>query len=229
MRVLVISDTHIPFQHPDALDFLKAVARKYKTNEVVHVGDELDMHALSNYDHDPDGYSAGHELTKALKELKKFYKAFPSVKCCISNHTARPFRRAYKFGIPSAFIRDYRDFLEAPKGWEWADEWVIDGVIYQHGEGFLGQNGAIKAALANSQSTVIGHIHSFAGIQYSATPKFLVFGMNVGCLINKDSYAFNYGKYLATKPIISCGVVLDGVPTLISMSLDKKGRWDGKL
>lgn len=228
-RVLVISDFHAPFQHKDAIEFLKAVAKKYSTNEVVCIGDEADMAAISDYDSDPDGMSAGDELNKAIKELKKLYKLFPQVQVCTSNHTSRPFRQAYKYGLPKAMIREYREMLQAPKGWTWQDRLEIDEVIYQHGEGFSGANGASKAALSNSQSTVIGHIHAFAGVQYHATPRFLVFGMNVGCLIDKDQYAFAYGKHSVAKPIISVGVVLDGVPLLVTMPMDVRGRWTRKL
>lgn len=228
-RVLVISDTQAPFEHPDALPFLKAVADKYKTNAVVHVGDEVDFHAISDWDADPDGMSPGDELKKAIQNLRGFYKAFPKAKVCTSNHTARPLRRAFKQGLPKAFLRDYSEFLEAPKGWKWADSWEIDGVKYQHGEGYSGPMGALKAAQGNMQSTVIGHIHAHAGILYSANPKHLIYGMNVGCLINKDSYAFAYGKHLVSKPIISCGVVLEGLPILVSMPMDSKGRWTGRL
>ena len=226
-RVLVIPDTQAPFQHADTLPFLYAVKKKYRTNKVVHLGDEMDFHALSDYNHDPDGYSAGHELERGLEFMHLLYDMFPNVDVCTSNHTARPFRKAYKHGIPKAFLRDYHEFLEAPKGWKWADKHVIDGVIYEHGEGQSGANGALKAALGNMQSTCIGHLHAFAGIQWSANPRHLVFGFNVGCLIDKDAYAFAYGKHFKNKPIIGCGVVLEGIPLFVPMQLDKKGRWTG--
>lgn len=228
-RVLVISDSHAPFSHRDILPFLKAVAAKYKTNEVVHIGDEADFAAISSFDLDPDGYSAGKELEAAIEALKKMYKLFPEVKVCTSNHTARPFKKAFHHGIPKAFLRDYREFLQAPKKWNWKDSWEIDGIKYQHGEGFSGQAGALKAAMANMQSTVIGHIHAFAGIQYNANPHHLIFGMNVGCLIDNTAYAFSYGRLLVNKPIISCGVVLDGLPLLVPMKLNANGRWVGSL
>jgi predicted phosphodiesterase len=98
-RILVIADTQHPFQHEDYLAFLKAVAKKFETNTVVHVGDEVDHHALSDFDKDPDGMSAGDELKKAIDELKPYYKAFPKMYLCESNHTSRIFRKAYKVGI----------------------------------------------------------------------------------------------------------------------------------
>ncbi len=226
---LVISDLHCPFQHRDALDFLDAVKTKYRPTSVVCIGDEADMHAMSDYTHNPDGYSAGDELRAARKELRKLYSIFPNVMSCTSNHTARPFRRAEKFGIPRDFLRSYSEFLEAPTGWSWADKWEINGVLYEHGEGVTGQNGALKAASQNMQNTVIGHIHSFAGIAYSANPKHLIFGMNVGWLGDKDAYAFAYGKTMRTKPVVSTGLVVDGIPILIPMTLKRGGRWVGRL
>lgn len=228
-RVLIISDTQIPFHHKDYLVFLKAVARKYRTNEVVHIGDEIDAHAMGDWDHDPDGYSAGDETSVAIVELKKLYQAFPVVKVCLSNHTSRPLRKGFKAGIPARFFKHISQVLEAPSGWKWADSWCIDDVIYQHGMGYSGPLGAKKASLDNSKSTVIGHLHSHAGIQYSASPEWLIFGMNVGSLINVHSYAFAYGKNFRSKPIISCGVVLEGTPVLVPMILDRKGRWNGKV
>lgn len=229
MRVLVIPDLHCPFEHRDALKFLKAVRKKFKTTEVVCLGDEVDMAAVSDYTKDPDGLSPGDELKEAVKHLKVFYKEFPKAKVCTSNHTARPYRRAFQFGIPSAFIKSYHDFLQAPIGWTWAESYTLDGVRYEHGEGYLGRDGALKAANANGRSTVIGHIHSFAGIQYSATPEQLFFGFNSGCLINRHAYAFAYGKHMSAKPILGCGVVIDGTPHFIPLRLNKKHRWTGKL
>jgi hypothetical protein len=227
--VLVISDLHAPFEHPDAVPFLEAVAEFYNPSRVVCIGDEVDMHALSDYDHDPDGLSPGDELKGAIKHLRPIYSMFPKVLVCTSNHTARPYRRAFKHGLPKSLLKEYREFLQAPIGWEWADSWTIDGVKYEHGEGVSGQLGAAKAAAGNMQSTVIGHLHAFAGVQYLANPMVLIFGMNVGCLLDNDAYSFAYGKHIRSKPVIGCGVVKRGIPTFIPMQLRRGGRWIGKL
>lgn len=224
-RVLAISDLQEPFSHQDAPAFLKWVKKKYSPDIVVNVGDEIDMCALSDYDHDPDGYSAGHELTAALEKMEVYYDLFPKTYVCTSNHTARPFRRAFKHGIPKAFLRDYHEFLKAPKGWQWADKWEFDGVVYEHGEGFSGANGAINCAHKNGQPTVIGHIHSFAGISYSANEQSLIYGFNVGCLIDRHKYAFRYGKNMRHKPILGVGIIDKMVPSYIPMILDSRGRW----
>ena len=228
-RVLVIPDLHVPFHHQDAFKFLAAVKRKYKPNEVINLGDLEDWHSISMHDHDPEGLSAGDELKELRKQVKPLFKMFPKMKICTSNHGSLPFRRAFKFGLPSELIKSYREILQAPKGWVWADQWEVDKIIFEHGDPFSGQQAAIKAAEQNMQSTVIGHVHSFAGIQYSANSRHLIFGFNVGCLIDKDAYAFAYAKKIKRKPILGCGLIVDGVPTFIPMQLNAKGRWLGKI
>lgn len=224
-KVLVISDTQEPFAHRDAIAFLKWVKKHESPDTVIHIGDELDMHALGDWDHDPDGYSAGHELKKGIERMQEYYDLFPKVSCCVSNHTSRPFRRAFKFGIPSAFLREYRDFLKAPRGWTWRDYWEVDGVRYEHGEGFSGPLGALKAAFKNGQPTVIGHLHSDAGILWSANERELIYGFNVGCLIDRHAYAFRYGRHMARKPILGVGIVEKGIPRFLPMLLNSRGRW----
>lgn len=225
--VMCIPDTHFPFEHPDMFDFLAKVKTKFKPTMVVHLGDEIDAHALSNYISDPNGFSAGHEHNAALIKLKQLYKIFPKVLVCTSNHTARPFRKAFSAGLPSNFLKSYSEILEAPVGWQWFDRILIDEIAYEHGEGFTGERAAISIARGNMRSTVIGHIHSFAGINYISTPEKLLFGFNVGCLIDNKAYAFAYAKNMKSKPILGCGIIHKGVPMYIPMVLNTEGKWTG--
>ena len=52
-------------------DSQKEIKKEYKPDFVVNIGDLLDFHAINMHTHDPDLYSAGHEL----KLAKKFVKA----------------------------------------------------------------------------------------------------------------------------------------------------------
>lgn len=227
-RVLVIADLQAPFEHPDYLPFLMRVHKIYRCDTVVCIGDEIDQNALGDYDHDPDGYSAGHELTKAIEHLTPYYKAFPKTLVCNSNHQGRIFKRAMKSGIPIKYMKDFAEVIEAPPGWKWSDEFVIDNVKYIHGCGYTGTLGALNAAKDNLKSCVIGHLHSDAGLLFWSNGNEVLFGMNVGCGIQQKEYAFNYSKHSRKKAVLSCGVVLDGHPYLIHMKL-RHGRWTGKL
>lgn len=226
--ILAIPDLHIPFEHRDAYKFLSKVKKKYKPKTVVCLGDMEDWHGISFHDKDPDGYSAGHEYELLKARVEPYMELFPKLYMCTSNHGSLPFRKAFSFGLPSQLIKSYRDILEAPTTWQWADQWEFDNVIYEHGDPFSGKDGALKAAEQNMQSTVIGHIHAFAGIQFSANSKHLIFGFNCGCLIDKDAYAFAYAKKIKRKPILGCGIIIDGIPKFIPMTLNSLGRWTGQ-
>lgn len=227
--VLVLSDHQAPFQHPDCLPFYKAIKKEFKPTKVVCIGDLVDQHALSLYTRSPDGLSASNELTAAIKHLKELYVVFPEVYFLVGNHDVRVYKRASEAGIPIGYLKDYLEWLEAPKGWTLHNKIFIDGVMYFHGEGYSGSLGARSAAVKNGQSCVIGHIHSHAGALYIANHNQLYFGMNVGSMIDNEAYCFEYNKTNSDKPIISCGIVHRGFPLVIPMPLNKKGRWDGTI
>lgn len=209
-RVLAIPDLHAPFQHKRAIEFLVYVYKHFKCDMVICLGDELDFHALSRWPKNPDGHSAGFEFSLGLAFLKELYSVFPNVRVVHSNHTSRPYKKAYEYGLMSALLKDYKTLLEAPDGWSWHEKIEQDNVLYLHGEGFSGQNAHTRAAMLNRKSTVIGHIHSFGGVQYMQSYSDRIFAMNAGCLIDVDSYSFAYAKTLANKPTLGCGVVLNG-------------------
>lgn len=221
--VLAFSCLHAPFARKDYVKFLKKVYKDYKCDEVVCLGDEMDFHRISNHEPDPEAVGQIDEYESGIEVLKPLYKAFPKVKVCFSNHTERPYRQAAQINIPGMFIRSYRDWMKAPKTWEWKESWEIDGVVYFHGEGYSGQTGHVRAAERNRCSVVMGHLHSVGGVQYLAGPRDLIFGMCVGCLTDEKGYAFRYSKYAARKSIIGCGVVKDGkFAQFIPMNLGKK-------
>lgn len=226
-RYLVIPDLQAPFQHKDALDFLSHVADVYDVTKVVSIGDETDQHALSRYPHNPDGMSAGKELEQANKFMRRLYARFPKAFACFSNHTDRIFRKAFEVGIPRAYLRSIKEFMDAPDGWHWDREWRLDNIIFTHGDSAKGGQPHKLLAQSNLCSTVIGHHHSSPGVAYLANDKQTIFGMNVGCLIDRESYAFHYTKFNRYQPVLGCGVVLHGVPQFIPMQT-RGGRWIGE-
>lgn len=224
MRVLAIGDTHAPFTHPHYLEFCLRIRDKHRCDRVVHIGDEVDNHALSYHEKDPDGCSAGHEGDRAQLALRGWYKAFPRVNVCIGNHGDLHRRQARTAGLPSRFIKDHREAWGAPLGWDWDFRHQIDGVQYIHGTGFGGQLGHVRAAKEHRQSTVMGHLHSYGGVMLTASHHDCLFGLNVGCGIDIDAYAFAYGRDFAVRPTLGCGVVIDGVDAYFERMLFKNKR-----
>lgn len=229
-RVLVISDSHAPYGHPDTVPFLIALHNMHKFTRIVHIGDEVDLHSASFHEKDADLYGAGHELTAAIRELSKLYAVFPKVDVMESNHGALYKRKIKHHGLPEAILKPNREILCAPKGWVWHDELVMtlpDGkrVLFHHGK----TPNALAHAKSIGMSTVNGHFHSSFSIQRFETPLTSGFAMIVGCLIDPKSRAYGYQKNQIFKPIIGCGMILDSQPRLELMRLDSSGRWTGKI
>lgn len=224
-KILVISDTQAPGQHPNAIEFLKSIKKEFKPTHVIHIGDELDLHGLSKYAHDPDLPGPKDEIEQGLKFMEELYDLFPKVQVCISNHGARPYLRAYEAGIPSNFIKSYKEWMRAPKGWSWHHQIIIDNIAFIHGEGLSGDGARLKACTLMQRSCVFGHIHSHAGVSYFSNKESLLFGFNVGCLIDLHSPYFSYNKHQLHRPIIGVGLIDNGIPIFKPMVLDKYGLW----
>jgi len=213
-NVLVIGDLHEPFCLDNYLEHCIETYNKYKCDEVVFIGDIIDNHASSYHETDPDGHSAGQELKLAIQRIKEWYKTFPKATVIIGNHDRLIMRKAYSSGLSKLWIKDYAEVLGTP-GWNFTESIEIDNVLYIHGEG-----GTARARVRRDlQSIVQGHLHSQAYIDWCVGAKFKLFGMQVGCGINHESYAMAYGKE-GPKPAIACGVILEGeVPINIMMNL----------
>jgi len=218
----IIGDTHIPYELDGYLEFCKATFRKYRVNEVVHIGDLVDNHALSFHDSEPLLQGVTGELYTAREKLKAWYRAFPKLTLITGNHDRIPARQLRKIGMePSIYLRPLEELYCFPKGWTCAEQIEIDGVLYHHGDTALGVNGFRKDSQERMQSTVTGHAHSNAGISATATDQELIFGMAVGCGVDHKHIAFAYGKHFRHKPILACGVVVKGQPYIEYMDRGK--------
>lgn len=224
-RVLVISDMHHPYAHKDTFIFLQALNKKHNFTDVICIGDEIDAHALSYHEHDPDLPSAEDEFCKAVTSLKPIYKLFPKVTVIESNHGSLVLRKAKTAGIPKRAIKGYNEILEAPKGWVWKFDHILQTelgpVYFCHGK----TTTAGKLASQYGMSTCQGHYHEKAQIHYISTPDKLMFDAHTGCLADDKSLALGYNKINAKRPIISVIIILDGIPQIVPMVLSANGRW----
>ena len=212
-NVLVIGDLHLPFTLDGYLEHCIKVYKKYSCDTVVFIGDILDLHFTSYHETSTEGYGATQEHDLSVEMLKKWYKAFPKAYVTIGNHDALIYRKAMSAGISKRWIQNYSQVLGTP-GWEWVTDVVIDDVLYTHGT-----TNAYTKAKQNLMSTVQGHLHSQAGIQFYVGAKSRIFGFQTGCGVDMKSYAMEYGKNFP-KPVISCGVVIEGLhPYLEVMDL----------
>lgn len=229
-RILIIPDMHQPYCHPDTWKFLRAIKRKFNPDRVICLGDEVDYHALSYHESDPDLDSAGPELEKAIRFLKPIYTMFPEVDVLESNHGSLVYRKAMTAGIPRKALRAYRDTLEAPKGWRWHFDLRIrmsNGIdLYVH------HGKSAKAAQMSLQEgccTVEGHFHTKFHVTYWRNSSGLYWGMHCGFLGDHDSLSQAYARSNMQKGIVGASMILNGQPLLLPMLLKSNGRWIGRL
>lgn len=229
--IFIHSDGHAPCLHPDNLAFVKAILRKYGPfSRVVHIGDEIDNHAISFHDHDPDLPSHGDELGKAIEQLKPYYDLFPRVDILHSNHGSLLLRRGVAHGISRRAFVTEAALISAPKGWKWHDELTLDlvsgqWVYFNHG---ISSNGLLLTERMG-MNTVQGHYHTKFSIQYTSNPHNLHWSMQVGCSFDPHHKAARYSKLNAGRPIIGHGLIINGQPKLLPMLLNRRGRWVGRV
>ena len=202
-RILVIGDIHAPFTLDGYLEFCEDMYARYNCNQVIFIGDIIDNHYASFHATDPDGMGGGDELDVAIEHVKMWSESFPVADVCIGNHDRIIMRKAFDSQIPSRWIKSYNEVLGT--NWNWVEHVVYDDVQYIHGEG-----GTAKTKSKNDMmSTVQGHIHTQAYVEWSVGKMFKIFGMQVGCGIDSKSYAAAYAKNFK-KQAIGCGVVIGG-------------------
>lgn len=204
----VFSDPHIPFNHPNYLQFCIDTFKRYGVGRVVCCGDLVDFHAISRHQTETCAKSPCDELDMTISGVKKFTDAFKTVDIIPGNHDWIYIRQAATLGIDERFLKSFSELFALPKTWRvHHDEFILNDVLYKHGINCTGKNGALNAAIQERMSTVIGHSHSFGGCQYSANPRDIIFGLNVGCGIDIAAYAFAYGKHSKYRPTLGCGIV----------------------
>jgi len=202
-RILIIGDVHLPFSHSGYLDFCVDVYNRHNCNQVIFIGDIIDNHYASYHETSPDGLGGGDELQYAINQVKDWSDAFPVADVIIGNHDRIIMRKAFSSAIPKEWIKSYNEVLGT--NWNWVERIVYDDVQYVHGEG-----GTARTKAKNDMmSTVQGHIHTQAYTEWMVGNKFKIFGMQVGCGIDRSAYSMSYARAYK-KQAIGCGVVIGG-------------------
>ena len=198
---------------PFSLSFCLDTYHHYKCTDVIFIGDIIDNHYSSYHETDADGLGGGDELELAINKIAKWYKAFPESKIIIGNHDRMIMRKAQTSSIPSKWIKSYQDVLEVPN-WEFLERYVLNDVQYIHGEAGT----ARTKCRADMMNTVQGHLHTQCYTENYVGAKYRIFGMQVGCGIDHESYAMAYAK-AGKKPAIACGVILNNGKTPINVMM----------
>lgn len=214
-KVLIISDTHFPYQDKRALAQVLRLIKKERPSTVIQIGDLLDQYTLSRYARSQNKTTPKGELEQGIKDAKAMWKAVqkaaPRAQCfqLSGNHDVRAKKRIqerlpemeslfdlkafYTFNKVTTLLSD-RDFL------------TIDGVVYCHG--WLSKS--IDHAKHFNKPTVHGHRHRPA-IECQGK----LWSMDVGFLGDEKRFPFNYTMSKVTNWTVAIGIVENKKPRLV--------------
>jgi DNA repair exonuclease SbcCD nuclease subunit len=193
MKILTLGDTHFPFHHKKALDWVYRLADKLKPDTVVQVGDLFDQFAFSRYAKvlkmDPE-----KELSLARSAAEKMWSHFKGLSCfqLQGNHDDRIFKKALSdspelASLVGKSLRELYTFPGVSTVHDGRQELMLGGILLQHGHrSKLGDH-----ARYNQRSTICGHSHT-GGVVYLRNLRGVFWELNAGFLGDVKSPAFGY-------------------------------------
>ena len=224
MNAVFVSDLHLPYEHPDALDFVLALQETYEPEHTIQIGDFVDLHQQSFHDKHPECLGARAEFDAAREKAEAWAPIIDVV--TEGNHCMRPQKVAKKFGLLPEMLVDKGTLWGVPfvsEFWLTLDDKTR--VLCRHGDSGFPRHGT--AARRFTHHTCTGHHHVLGGVQHytlmDGTRRWMASG---GALIDPTSPAFAYTPH---KPVLGAVVIWDDTPLYEPMKLDKHGRWTGKL
>lgn len=218
MKILVLGDLHIPYVLWDALAAAHDFSKWYKPDVIIQVGDLTDQGAWSRFDKDTDQPNPHDEWLALEDQLHAVHRLFGTKTPWLQlegNHCRRIMHRATGAGIPKQLVRTM-DELFPFKNWKWHisdDPLIVDGIAFVHGDESAG-SGIIKAR-RTGRSLVQGHDH-IAYLEYIDTYDREIFGMSVGCLLDRKTLAARYARRNLGRCWIGWATITDGEPHLYS-------------
>lgn len=223
--VLLIGDSHLPYEHKDYLVFCQHVSDYFECDLHIHMGDYEDGHAISFHPTDEELLSAGDELEEVILRTESWYKAFPNLRIISSNHGDLIYRRMKHHGLPLTYIKPISEIYNTPT-WQWHEDIMLStkqGDVYlTHGKSSVYNKLAREVGCSAAQ----GHFHGKLEITWANSVFHERFNMFVGCGVDRESLAFAYGKNNIPHPMLGCGVIdREGNPHTIRMRVNKRGRW----
>jgi hypothetical protein len=155
---------------------------------------------------------------------------FNTLELLTSNHNKLPYRKAMTIGLPMDFLKIPEELWGIP-GWTWQEKIELktpDGVLWQfhHGDG---KAGALAKVGSYGISTMHGHEHTKHYSVGIMTPYGRRWANHCGCLVDNDHLAMAYGKGNLQLPALGTSAIINCVPRLYPMKLNKKNRWTGSL
>ena len=220
-RILVFSDLHAPYQHHDAIDFLRATVRDFKPDKVVCTGDLIDGYFASAYTKDPGhGDTAGKEISKVRDTVAELAEFIPKLVITLGNHDKRIERQIMRAGLPMKVAKPLHKLFKIPAGWKVKD--LQYSLTVRHPRKRIEffhhrQANSLTVAAKSGCNVVQGHQHSKCNIQYQSNGKQVIWGVQAPTLISNTGCPFSYSKLSDINPVRGCVLIMNGNPIISTL------------
>lgn len=201
-RILIISDLQIPYHDPRLVTNLIGFVKKYKPDQVVSIGDEIDLPSVSRWQRGTIGEYAGtigrdRDMTVKILEQLRVNDVVRS------NHTDRLFNYIANqapglMGIPELQLENFLRLPELGITYHKKPMPIAPNWIAVHGDhGRISQvpgQTALKQALQHGKSVVCGHTHRL-GLTHATEASGGVIGRILTGLEVGNSMQFSKASY----------------------------------
>ena len=201
-RILIISDLQIPFHDPRLVTNLIGFVKRYKPDQVVSIGDEIDLPSVSRWQRGTIGEYAGtigrdRDMTVKILEQLRVNDVVRS------NHTDRLFNYIANqapglIGIPELQLENFLRLPELGITYHKKPMPIAPNWIAVHGDhGRISQvpgQTALKQALQHGKSVVCGHTHRL-GLTHATEASGGVIGRILTGLEVGNSMQFSKASY----------------------------------
>lgn len=164
-KILIVPDSHQPFEDKRAWALMLSVGRAIKPTHVIHLGDLVDFYALSFHEKDPrratmldEELESGRQALRQLKSLGAKNNVLLG-----SNHHDRLIRYMRTKAPELGDLLSERKLLDLDKiGFKlvpYKQSYLLGKMRYTHDVGLAGANAAKKSMESVGHNLVIGHTH----------------------------------------------------------------------
>lgn len=166
-RILAFGDLHAPFHSTPAWNLFLQVAKSFRPDTLISMGDFCDMYSVSRHQKNPN---RARQLPEELKVANALLDQLDALKISRKifiggNHESR-LERYLEEKAPELFDTvQLKKLLHLKRrGWEevpYKDHIRIGKVYFTHDVGNVGRQAGLKALDAFNHSVVTGHSHRF--------------------------------------------------------------------
>ena len=234
-RIVVISDLQVPFHDTKAIKNVSKFITKYKPDDVLCVGDELDFQTISRFSSGRDEWSG--TIGRDRNTCQEVLYDLRVTHIVRSNHTDRLYKSLASrlpglIGLPELEYENFMGFRELGikfhrKPYEITKDWIMVHGDEQSTKPHGGLT-ALEAAKRHGKSVVCGHTHR-QGISSFTTASGghltgILTGFEVGHLMDTTQAYYTRGTFNWQQGFGILYVDRKGV-TPVTVPIDKSGSF----